>query len=101
MTSEMLMPILSKTIFISLTTARDPLNADVANVRLAAMQRLLLLQVDIEAANAGARLLKQQDQRQCDIADPDDADACVPGANRIEEKIARLRLRGVSFQDSH
>ena len=47
--------------------------ADMLDVGLAAVQRLGLLRVDVEADNGEARFLEEEGEREADVAEPDDA----------------------------
>jgi hypothetical protein len=59
----------------ALECLRDALLADVADVRLPAVERFLLPRVDVEADHRKAPLLEEQRQRQPHVPEPDHTDA--------------------------
>ena len=69
---------------------RHALLADVADVRLAALERPGLVRVDVEAGHREAALLEEQRERQPDVAEPDHADPGLPALDPRPELDALL-----------
>ena len=67
---------------------RDSLRADVADIRLAARQRRGLRFIDVEADDRKTRFLEEQHERQADVAEADDADACGAVGDPRKQTIA-------------
>jgi hypothetical protein len=65
--------------------AGDALRTDVADVRLAAPERVDLLLVDVEADDPEPLFREEQDQRQADIAEADDPDGGVAVLDGVDE----------------
>ena len=63
------------------------LRADVPDVGLAAVKRLGLLRVDVEAEDGEAGFLEEEGEREADVPEADDADGGGAGADSIEEML--------------